>query len=185
MPATLKPPFRTVYAILALSWLGNGAWMLFAPAHWFAAIPGSSDTGPLNEHFVRDFGAVFLLIGVAALVMLARGSFSYAHHWCNTALFGLHAGVHAWELSVGRTHWHGAVRDFPLVFLPLLILLGLALPGAWEPREKPAPPTPPPVPARQPLPAQKPLTSPTRTEPPKSEPPKREPPKTEPPKGVR
>lgn len=175
MPATLKPPFRTVYAILALSWLGNGAWMFFAPAHWFATIPGANDTGPLNEHFVRDFGSVFLLLGVAALVALARGSFSYAHHWGNTALFGLHAGVHVWELSAGRTHWHGAVRDFPLVFLPVLILLALALPGAWEPKQKPAPPAPPP------LPAPKLLTPAAKIEPPKGPPPKPEPPKPEPP----
>ena len=39
-------------AILAI----NGAVMMLAPAWWYPRVPGVIETGPLNDHFVRDGG---------------------------------------------------------------------------------------------------------------------------------
>ena len=130
-----KPWLKWVDGLLAASWLFNGAWMLFAPSHWFYNIPGASDTGPLNEHFVRDYGYTFLLMGGIVLLALARGTFTRGLHAVLLAFYAIHAGIHIWDLLAGRVPLHHAMRDFPLVFAPVIVLAVLALPFAWR-REK-------------------------------------------------
>ncbi len=39
--------------------------MLAVPADWYFAVPGVTTTGPFNQHFIRDIGLIFVLIGVA------------------------------------------------------------------------------------------------------------------------
>ncbi len=131
----LKPSLKILYTLLAATWVVNGAWMLFAPGHWFVTIPGASDTGPLNHHLVRDFGVCFLLIGAAALVALARGTFRYTYHAWILAFFGLHGGVHVWELLAGHTPSDIWWRAFPWVFGETILLLLLSLPDAWSQQE--------------------------------------------------
>ena len=58
-------------AVLGLSLLANGLFMLLAPAPWYAPIPGVSATGPFNSHFVRDIGCACGIAG-AALLWLMR-----------------------------------------------------------------------------------------------------------------
>ncbi len=42
--------------------------MLADPAGWFVGLPAAvPDSGPLNEHFVRDIGATFTMLGVGML----------------------------------------------------------------------------------------------------------------------
>lgn len=123
-----------IYALLGLGAFANGLWMLLQPDHWYAWIPGVTDTGPLNTHLVRDFGACYLLVGALVLAASARGQLTRATHLWVTLFFSLHAAIHVWELSVGkmgREHWG---VDFPGVFLPVLILLVLSLPIAWKRR---------------------------------------------------
>jgi len=43
---------RWFAAILAVVNVANGLVMLFAGASWWNSIPGVSDTGPYNPHFV-------------------------------------------------------------------------------------------------------------------------------------
>lgn len=127
-----KSWLRVLYTILALTWTGNGVWMFFAPGHWFARIPGATDTGPLNEHLVRDYSGAFLLLGVIVLTALVRGRFTRTMHAWVTAFFALHASVHVWDVFAGRldhAHW---TTDFPGVFLPVLLLGVLCLPFAWQ-----------------------------------------------------
>ena len=38
----------------------NGLFMLLAPHAWYPAVPGVTETGPYNPHFVRDIGAAYL-----------------------------------------------------------------------------------------------------------------------------
>jgi uncharacterized protein YjeT (DUF2065 family) len=123
-----------LYALLGLGAALNGLWMLLAPEHWYARVPGVTDTGPLNQHLVRDFGACYLLVGAIIVGGLARGQLTRAVHVWITLFFSLHAAIHVGELLAGRVssdHW---VIDFPGVFLPLLLLLVLSPSFAWQHR---------------------------------------------------
>ncbi len=39
--------------------------MLANPQAWHFAIPGVTTTGPLNQHFLRDIGLIFVFLGSA------------------------------------------------------------------------------------------------------------------------
>ena len=56
---------RSIAAFLGALSILNGAIMLFAGPFWYASVPGASETGPYNPHFVQDIGAAFLIAGVA------------------------------------------------------------------------------------------------------------------------
>ncbi len=63
---------RTTQAwILGLLAAVNGLFMLIAPDSWYPITPGVPDTGPFNQHFVRDIGCAFLVTGVS-LVRLSE-----------------------------------------------------------------------------------------------------------------
>jgi hypothetical protein len=107
-------------AILAI----NGAVMLLAPAWWYPRVPGVIQTGPLNDHFVRDIGAAYLACALAmgwALKNPARGLGAAA---ASAAFLALHAGIHLITPFCGTTlPWPLLLRDFPGVFLPAIISL--------------------------------------------------------------
>lgn len=47
--------------------------LLFAPLAFYETVPGVSDTGPFNSHFVRDVGFAFLVSAAALLAGALRG----------------------------------------------------------------------------------------------------------------
>jgi len=51
--------------ILGIGLAANGLLMLAVPADWYATVPGVTDTGPFNPHFIRDIGVAYLIAGVA------------------------------------------------------------------------------------------------------------------------
>jgi uncharacterized protein YjeT (DUF2065 family) len=53
----------------------NGLFMLVAPSQWYYAVPGVTTTGPFNQHFVRDIGLIYMLIGASFLIGAARPRF--------------------------------------------------------------------------------------------------------------
>ena len=116
-----------VLGLFALSNLFNGAWMLAAPAHWYATLPaGVPDFGPLNEHFVRDIGCIFFLLGVAlawaAFVPRLRVVVCVAA----AAFYGMHALVHVLDTArglVGPEHW---TIDLAGVYIPAVLLVVVA-----------------------------------------------------------
>ena len=57
---------RSIAAILAVFNVLNGLTMLFAGPTWWTSVPGASETGPFNPHFVQDVGAAFLVAGLAS-----------------------------------------------------------------------------------------------------------------------
>src|SRR5262245_21152199 len=64
--ATSRDPWTIVLGVAALGNLANGAWMLADPVHWYENLPaGVPDFGPVNEHFVRDIGCAFMVLGLA------------------------------------------------------------------------------------------------------------------------
>ncbi|ONF96839.1 hypothetical protein [Sphingomonas jeddahensis] len=105
--------------------------MLAAPARWYFAVPGVTTTGPFNQHFVRDIGLIFVLIGAAML----SGALLPAQRvalWSASGLWlASHALFHLWEVSVGICGPDAIARDFPAVTLPALGAIALAF-WAWR-----------------------------------------------------
>lgn len=123
-----------MHAFLGVNWLVNGAWMTWAPGHWFDHMPQAPQTGPLNEHFVRDYGSVFMLIGAAVLVTLARGSFTRSKHVWVLWFFIAHASLHVWDMLAGRLAHDHLTSGFLLVLIPVVVLGGLLHPSFWQAR---------------------------------------------------
>jgi hypothetical protein len=77
---TYRSEFRAALVALGVPLAAIGAWALLAPHSWYEDFPGGgrhwvSALGPYNEHLVRDFGALYLGLGlllVFAAVVLRR-----------------------------------------------------------------------------------------------------------------
>jgi len=116
-----------VLLLLGAGALGNGLVMLFAPEPWFAAI--AADTGPFNSHLVRDVGAAYATSGIAAL-WAARAPRWRAPLAVAAALFqGMHGAIHVFDVAAGLQPPSHLLEDFPGVYLPTLVLIGIALPA--------------------------------------------------------
>ncbi len=115
-----------VLGLFALGNLANALWMLADPVHWYQNLPaGVPDFGPLNEHFVRDIGCIYFLMGavLAAGALLVR--WRLAACAVTTLFYVLHAAVHVIDTRrglVGPEHWW---IDVPGVYLPAVILVGV------------------------------------------------------------
>ncbi|HVV64836.1 MAG TPA: hypothetical protein VHC42_05170 [Rhizomicrobium sp.] len=85
---------RALLVTLGLLHLVNGALMLAAPGLWYVMVPGVTDTGPMNQHFVYDVGMAFVASG-AMLALGAKKGRSAAMLACAGAVWpALHALVH-------------------------------------------------------------------------------------------
>ena len=99
----------------------NGLFMLVAPLAWYDFVPGVTDTGFFNQHFIRDIGIIQLFLGLAfAIGMVAPdrrvGLWAAATLWLIA-----HAVFHLWEVAVGICSPSVIPRDFPAVTLPAII----------------------------------------------------------------
>ena len=111
--------------LLGVAMIANGTFMLVAPEGWYLAVPGVTSTGPFNQHFLRDIGLIFLLLGGAFLLGAALpGSRVLLLAAASIWLTG-HALFHFWEVAVGICSPSVLPRDFPAVTLPAII--GIAL----------------------------------------------------------
>jgi uncharacterized protein YjeT (DUF2065 family) len=105
----------------------NGLFMLVAPQVWYDFVPGVTDTGFYNQHFIRDIGLIQLFLGIAFGVGMFQperriGLWSAATLWlCAHALF------HLWEVAVGICAPSVILRDFPAVSLPAIVGVMLTL----------------------------------------------------------
>jgi len=117
-----------VLGLFALSNLANGVWMLAAPVHWYHTLPaGVPDFGPMNEHFVRDIGCAFTLLGVGLAIAAVLPAWRVPALAAATGFYLLHALVHVLDTVrglVGSEHW---MIDLPGVYGPALILLTLTV----------------------------------------------------------
>ncbi len=105
---------------------GNAVFMLLAPAAWYQIAPGVPETGPLNQHFVRDIGA-FLVTGVS-LVWFALDVRARVAAMAGAAFMTLHALVHVADAMAGREALSRAVFDVPAIYLSALIAIWIAWP---------------------------------------------------------
>ena len=124
--ADRRDVWKWVFALGALGNIPNALWMLADPAGWYHGLPaGVPDFGPLNEHFVRDIGSAFLVLGL----VLAWGVFVPAVRLpalvTVTLFYVFHALVHVWDTLrglVGPEHW---TIDLGGVYLPAAFMMAL------------------------------------------------------------
>src|SRR5262249_16288204 len=107
--------------LMGLASLANGIFMLVSPERWYVPVPGVTDTGPFNQHFIRDIGLIFLFLGAAFLLGAAKPQYRVVLWAAPTLWLVGHALFHFWEVAVGICGPSVLVRDFPAVTLPALI----------------------------------------------------------------
>jgi hypothetical protein len=113
--------------LLGVGLAGNGIFMLISPEAWYFAVPGVTSTGPFNQHFLRDIGLIFVLIGSGFAFGAVRSS-SRILLWSMGAIWlSGHALFHFWEVTVGICGPEVLPRDFPAVTLPALIAVALSV----------------------------------------------------------
>jgi hypothetical protein len=116
--------------IVGLLQLTIAAMMLFAPESFYDIVPGVSESGPFNPHFVRDVGAAFLVAG-AGLLWFARDAQAGPAALAGAAFLALHALMHVWDGLAGRERPAHLLHDLPL----LIGIAALALWLAWPRRD--------------------------------------------------
>ncbi|MGK9164976.1 hypothetical protein KXR53_01690 [Inquilinus limosus] len=99
----------------------NGVFMLVSPDGWYFAVPGVTTTGPFNQHFIRDIGLIFLLVGTAFLFGAAEPRYRVISWAAPTLWLSGHALFHYWEVAVGICGPSVLIRDFPAVTLPAVL----------------------------------------------------------------
>ena len=117
----LKSANLGIAALLGVALIANGVFMLVAPADWYVAVPGVTATGPFNQHFLRDIGLIFLLLGGAFVVGAAQPHLRVALWAAPSIWLTGHALFHFWEVAVGICSSSVIARDFPAVTLPAII----------------------------------------------------------------
>ncbi|TMP27607.1 hypothetical protein CWB99_14220 [Pseudoalteromonas rubra] len=115
----------SVAVLLGLAALANGVLMLLYPQQWYWSVPGVPDRGFYNQHFIRDIGMLYMLIGGA----FSYGAFYVRYRfqlWLFPALWlSSHALFHFWEVLVGICGPIFLLIDFAGVTLPALLAQGL------------------------------------------------------------
>lgn len=130
----LKPFCLALAALLGVAAVANGIFMLVLPEPWYFTVPGVTTTGPFNQHFVRDIGLIFLLLGGAFLLGAARPELRVALWGAASIWLAGHALFHFWEVAVGICAPSAIARDFPAVTLPAILSLLLTLWAIAQPR---------------------------------------------------
>ncbi len=118
--------------VLGMAAIANGLYMLHSPTSWYYAVPGVTTTGPFNQHFIRDIGLIFLLLGGAFVFGVVWPRYQIVAWGAPTIWLWGHAVFHFWEVAVGICGVSALARDFPAVTLPAL--LGTLITG-WAVRE--------------------------------------------------
>lgn len=121
----------SMIGLLGGAMFANGLFMLIDPLAWYWRVPTVPDTGPFNQHFIRDIGLIYLFIGAAYLAGLARPEWRTGSWLVASAWLLAHAVFHGWEIAVGICAPATIRQNFSAVYLPGLI--GLAGAGwAWK-----------------------------------------------------
>jgi len=120
---------RWIAAILAIFNALNGLAMLFAGPAWYAAVPGASETGPYNPHFVQDGGAAFLVAGRAVAARAWRPVY-WPAAVAGSGFLVAHALIHLVMIVTG--HDHHVTADLAAVVVPAALALYSAFPDQVE-----------------------------------------------------
>jgi hypothetical protein len=120
---------RPIAAIIAAISVLNGSIMLFAGPSWYASVPGASETGPFNPHFVDDIGAAFLVAGLALAARVWRPAY-WPAAVAGAGFLAAHALIHLVTIAAG--HDHHAAFDLAAIVLPSALALYSAFPNPGE-----------------------------------------------------
>ena len=120
---------RWIAAILAIFNALNGLAMLFAGPAWYAAVPGASETGPYNPHFVQDVGAACLVAGLALAARAWRPVY-WPAAVAGSGFLVAHALIHLVMIVTG--HDHHVTADLAAVVVPAALALYSAFPDQGE-----------------------------------------------------
>src|SRR6266478_1389291 len=99
----------------------NGLFMLVAPLVWYYFVPGVTDTGFYNQHFIRDIGIIQLFLGVAFGIGMILPERRVGLWAAPTLWLGAHAVFHFWEVAVSICAPSVIPGDFPAVTLPAIL----------------------------------------------------------------
>jgi len=104
---------RRAAILLALVLGANGVVMLVAGAWWYGVVPGVTESGPFNPHFIKDIGAAYLVAGAAFGWLAARPStLARGAAGVGAAFLLIHGGIHL-VAAVGAPRGLAArLRDF-------------------------------------------------------------------------
>lgn len=125
---------RGIGLILGGALGANGLAMMLAPSAWYAEIPGVTESGPYNSHFVRDIGAAYL-VAAGGLLWFSLDVRGRAAALAGAAFLCLHALVHLGEALAGH-HLDHLARDLPGVLVPAALCLWLAWPRRPNNKER-------------------------------------------------
>src|SRR5216683_5105241 len=120
---------RSIAAIFAALSVLNGLMMLFAGPSWYASVPGVSETGPYNPHFVQDIGAAFLVAGLALGARAWRSPY-WPAAVAGAGFLAAHALIHLAMIASG--HDHHAAEDLLAVIVPAALAVYAAFPTPNE-----------------------------------------------------
>src|SRR5688572_28158186 len=107
--------------LMSVFLIANGVFMLVAPAAWYEIVPGVTDTGFFNQHFIRDIGIIKLFLGLAFVAGWIHPEWRVTLWSVSTLWLAAHAAFHIWEVAVGICAPSALVRDFPAVSLPAIV----------------------------------------------------------------
>jgi hypothetical protein len=128
---------RLLAFILGILLGANALWMLTLPFHWYANIPGVTESGPANAHLIRDVGCAFLVTALALLWFTAATKRAWPAVLAGGAFLLLHSSIHVWDTIAGREHPHRLLAEIPTIILPALLTLWLGWPPNSEPGREP------------------------------------------------
>ena len=112
-----------LFTIMGIGSIYNAVWMLLAPEHWYLKLPaGVPDYGPFNEHFVRDIGCAFGVMGIALVWAVLSSRYRLPLVAIATVFFASHAVLHIYDTlrgAVDGEHWR---LDLAGVYVPAVLL---------------------------------------------------------------
>lgn len=113
---------RWLALLVGLAMAANGVVMLLAGPAWYGAVPGVTETGPFNPHFVKDIGAAYLAAGAGLAWFAARVSpVARGAGIAGVFFLGLHGLIHLAEAAVDPMGAMHLARDFASVLLPPIL----------------------------------------------------------------
>ena len=120
---------RMMAGVLGALAAGNGVLMLADGYRWYVSVPGVTDTGPFNPHFVADIGAAFVIAGLALAARAWRAQF-WPAAFAGAAFLCAHSVIHIIGILAGHSH-HAGFESISIV-APSALALWASLPVKGE-----------------------------------------------------